>query len=244
MTSRCLVLLLAALLLAGCADSLRPRAVTTERSAPPAPPVTSAPEPSRLEEQLIRIAGELSELQNAVAKLMVSSRQHDDGLANLQRRLSELEIQARGRTSAAPEGFAPPAGGSGPAPLTSATTATAEDLYRAGVERFRAKDLDAAVLVLYDLIVTYPDHPLRERAQFLVADIFYGQKDYRGALAEFDALLAAAPHGSQTSDALLKIGLCHRALGDTALARRAWERLIREFPSSVAARQARILLRG
>jgi tol-pal system protein YbgF len=113
-----------------------------------------------------------------------------------------------------------------------------------GVERFRAKDVDAAVLIFYDLMTTYPDHPLRERAQFLVADIFYGQKDYRGALAEFEALLAAVPGAAQTSEALLKIGLCQRALGDRAEARRTWERVVREFPESVAARQARALLRG
>jgi len=72
----------------------------------------------------------------------------------------------------------------------------------------------------------------------------YGRKDYRGALAEFEALLTAAPAGAQTSDALLKIGLCQRALGDREEARRTWERVVREFPESVAARQARVLLRG
>ena len=85
---------------------------------------------------------------------------------------------------------------------------------------------------------------MRERAQFLAADTLYGRKDYRGALAEFAALLTAAPAGAQTSDALLKIGLCQRALGDREEARRTWERVVREFPESVAARQARVLLRG
>jgi TolA-binding protein len=77
-----------------------------------------------------------------------------------------------------------------------------------------------------------------------VADIFYTQKDYRGALAEFEALLAALPKGAKAPDTLLKIGLCQRALGDGARARRTWERVVREFPSSVAARQARVLLRS
>ncbi len=241
--------LLVGLLLAGCADAMRPREVTVEQSRVPAdserPAAPAAPEPPRLGEQLTRIAGELGELQNAVAKLMVSARQHDDQLANLQRRLSELEAQSRGRTPAAPEGFAPQSAAPlGPAPITSATTATAEDLYRSGVEKFRAKELDGAVLIFYDLIVTHPDHPLRERGQFLVADIFYAQKDYRGALAEFEALLTAVPRGTQTSETLLKVGLCQRALGDPARARRTWERVVREFPDSVAARQARVLLRS
>src|SRR5690242_14366747 len=32
----------------------------------------------------------------------------------------------------------------------------------------------------------YPERPLRESAEYLVADIFYKQKDWRGALAEFE----------------------------------------------------------
>lgn len=238
-----------ALCLAGCAETFRPRAVTVEQPRPPVeaerPAVPVVAEPPRLAEQLARIAGELGELQNAVAKLMAASRQHEDQLSHLQRRLSELESQTRNRSAPVPGGFAPagpPA--APPVPLGSATTAPAEDLYQAGIERFRAKQWDAAVLIFYDLLVTHPDHALRENAQFLVADIFYTQKDYRGALAEFEALLAALPKGGKAPDTLLKIGLCQRALGDGARARRTWERVVREFPTSVAARQARVLLRS
>ena len=118
------------------------------------------------------------------------------------------------------------------------------DLYRAGVEKLQAKDLDAAILSFNDLIVTYPDNSLRESAQFLMADIFYTQKDFRGALAELEALIAAVPRGEKVPDALVKIGLCQKDLGDTALAKRTWERVVRDYPASVAARQARVLLRN
>ncbi len=241
-----LLLVLAALLVIGCAGTVRQGTVTTEPSRPPAEaerlPLIAPVEAPKLAEQMVRVASELSELQNSVAKLMASSRQQEDQLAYLQRRLSALEAQGGGRAASVPGGFAPQA--PAPAPITSSTTTTADDLYRSGLAKFRAKEFDSAVLIFYDLMVTYPDHPLRERAQFLVADIFYTQKDYRGALAEFEALLVAVPRGDRASDALLKVGLCQRALGDGSAARRAWERLVREFPNSVAARQARVLLRG
>jgi TolA-binding protein len=85
---------------------------------------------------------------------------------------------------------------------------------------------------------------LRESAQFLVADIYYTQRDWRGALAEFEALVAAVPRGEKVPDALLKIGLCQRDLGDGTRAKRTWERLVRDHPQSAAARQARALLRN
>ena len=168
---------LAALFLVGCSGTFGQRAVTTEQPQPAVetehPGAPAQPESPKLAEQLTRIAGELSDLQNTVAKLMVSSRQVEDQLTHLQRRLSELEAQNRGRPPVVPGGFAAPAPTQ--APVTTATTAPAEDLYRVGTEKLRAKDLDAALLIFYDLIAAYPDHPLRERAQFLAADTLYGR---------------------------------------------------------------------
>jgi tol-pal system protein YbgF len=256
-------LALVVLFLSACAGAVKPEAtVDAPRPAAPAAPAASPPptatqsgEPARLTEQVSRVAGELSELQNAVAKLIASSRHQEDQLTFLRRRVEELEGQSRGRLPAAPSGFAPappaapaapvaaPAPLPPPAPLASATTTPAAELYREGATRLRAKELDAAILSFYDLIVTYPDHPLRESAQFLVADMFYSQKDLKGALAEFEALIVAVPRGEKVPDALLKIGLCHKGLGDTARARRSFERVVKEHPTSVAARQARLLLR-
>src|SRR5438552_1163853 len=68
--------------------------------------------------------------------------------------------------------------------------------------------------------------------------------ELQNVVAELDALVGAAPSGGKVPDALLKIGLCQRSLGDGALAKRTWERLVRDFPESVAARQARVLLRS
>lgn len=243
------------LALAGCADVAKQQStVESPRPATPATPSSGPGDPNRSSEQVARIASELSELQNAVAKLIAASRAQDDQLTYLRRRLEDLESLTRGRSPTAPSGFAP-AAPSAPAPpgspqpaspplLGSATTTPAADLYRTGVEQLRSQATDAAVLTFYDLIATYPESPLRESAQYLVADVFFGQKDWRGALAEFEALVAAVPRGEKVPDALLKVGLCQKNLGDVARARRTWERVVREHPTSTAARQARALLRS
>jgi TolA-binding protein len=288
----------AACAVAACAT---PAGRAADRTPPPAtsgpaPAVAATPEPPRQADQLARVASELVELQNAVAKLMMNARQHDEQLLFLQRRLAELEGQARARGSA-PPGFAPSA--AVPAPLppppaapmpplpppaalptapppplpraaqpappppTSAAVVArppapapsrpappapsptgADTLYQAGLEKYESGDLDGAVVTLYDVVVNYPGDPARERAQFLVADIFLSQKDYRGAVAEFESLIAAVPSGTRIPDAFLKLGMAQRALGDEARARRSWERLVKDHPNSAAARQARTLLRA
>ena len=243
-------LLLVSVLLAGCAGMAR-QPVEVPQAAPRA---IEAPRPAasdpRLVEQVTRIAAELSELQNAVARLIATSRDQGGQLQALHRRVSELAALSRDGVGPVPRGFAPspkPAA-RGPEPAAgeaSVATATgAQELYQAGLTKFRGGDLDGAVLVFYELIANYPTHPLREGAQFLVGDIFYAQKDLRGALAEFEGLLAAVPTGAKVPDALVKIGLCQRGLGDEATAQKTWERVVKDFPKTTAARQARVLLRG
>ncbi|MBM4434915.1 MAG: tetratricopeptide repeat protein, partial [Chloroflexi bacterium] len=131
------------------------------------------------------------------------------------------------------------------APASPAPAASpADTLYQSGRAKFEAGDLDGAVVTLYEVVASFPDDPARERAQFLVGEIFFSQKDYRGAVAEFESMIAAVRDGSRAPEALLKIGMAERALGDEARARRAWERLVKEYPNSAAARQARTLLRA
>ncbi len=244
-----------ALALTGCGGVAKPSA---EVEAPPRAPANAADQPSRTVEQqrleVNRVAGELAELQNAVAKLIVASRQQEDQLTFLRRRLEELEAQNAGRLpQSVPRGFAPspassaappPAPSSGASLVPSATTTPAAELYRTGTAQLKARNLEAATLSFYDLIVTYPNDPLRESAQFLVADIYFNQKDYRGALAEFEALIDAVPRGERVPDALLKIGQCQRSLGDAGRAKRTWERIVKDYAASAAARQARVLLRN
>ena len=282
-----------AVMLAACAGPTRARVDRPEPTPAAAPPSTPAakpqpaPDPPRQADQLARIASELVELQNAIAKLMMNARQHDDQLLYLQRRLGDLENQMRGRGQAAPTlppsaampAPLPPPPFAGPplvtppattprvaavpsttpapsaAPRTPAppprtpppsagAVSPADDLYREGLAKYQAGDLDGAVVTLYEVVANFPTDPARELAQFLIGEIFFAQKDYRGAVAELEGLIAAAPGGSKVPDALLKIGMAHRSLGDEARARRTWERLVKDYPTSAPARQARTLLKA
>lgn len=253
MLSRTSAVLFLGTLVSGCAGMARqpvemphPAARAAEREAPRAP---VAPD-GRLVEQVTRIAAELSELQNAVARLIATSRDQEGQLQALHRRVSELAAVSRDGVGSTPRGFAPSPKPAGPTAepsgegASSPTATGPQELYQTGLAKFRAGELDAAVLLFYELIANYPTHPLRESAQVLVGDVFYAQKDLRGALAEFEGLLAARPTGPKAPDALLKLGLCQRGLGDEAGAQKTWERLMKEHPNTPAARQARVLLRG
>ncbi len=58
---------------------------------------------------------------------------------------------------------------------------------------------------LVELINQFPDHPLSAKAQFLFADIYYGNGSLDDALANFKLLLEVFPQSDLCPDALLRI---------------------------------------
>ena len=137
----------------------------------------------------------------------------------------------------------PPAPAAPPEPGSAARSAqSAEQLFSAAMANLRAREAGQAVLELTDLIARFPDHKLAPAAQLWIGEAYYQQRDYRQALVELRRVLDGYPKSPQVADALLKSGLCHRALGDRAAARTAWEQVVRDHSSSAAAGQARSLL--
>lgn len=136
----------------------------------------------------------------------------------------------------------PPPSAPKESPGTARSGQSAEQLFRAAMANFRAQELGQAVLELTDLVARFPDHALAPPAQLWIGEAYYRQRDYRQSLVELKRVLDDYPKSPQVADALLKSGLCHRALGDRAAARTAWEQVVREHSSSAAAGQARTLL--
>ncbi|MBI2524580.1 MAG: tetratricopeptide repeat protein [Candidatus Rokubacteria bacterium] len=214
----------------------------TPAATPASPDSSRSTDSPRLAEEIARMTTEFAELQNALARLVEASQRHEDQLRALERRVGEMTVPGAAE-AAVPRGFAPSQVSPAPPSLPSPTTEPAQELYDSGISRMRAGELDAALLLFQDLIANHATHPLRESAQLAAGDILYRQNDPQGALAEFETLLAAVPRGRRTAETLLKIGLCYRKLGKEERARRTWERLTREYPSTAQAREARVLLR-
>jgi tol-pal system protein YbgF len=136
-----------------------------------------------------------------------------------------------------------PAPAAPPEPGRAARSAqSAEQLFSAAMANLRAREPAQAVLELTDLIARFPDHALASSAQLWIGEAYYQQRDYRQSLVELKRVLDGYPKSPQVADALLKTGLCHRALGDGAAARTAWEQVVRDHSGSAAAGQARSLL--
>jgi tol-pal system protein YbgF len=104
--------------------------------------------------------------------------------------------------------------------------------YRAAVDLLKSGKHDEAITALRAFIQHYPHHDYADNAQYWLGEAFYVQKDYARALVEFRATIEQYPRGNKVPDALLKVGYCYQALGQTQKARAVLEQVVTLYPKS------------
>jgi tol-pal system protein YbgF len=262
---RALLCAVAAVALAACASG---RGAQPPQDA--APKITLADVKSTQDAQaqeIARLAGEVKALDAQQAFLVAEIKSLGDQVGKLKSAVDEAESSVRSlrATPVLPESRpapapapaptppvvpAPPAvpapdgRSSGTAPAPASRNAEADRVFAAALARLRAGDDGQAALEFTEFVAQFPGHPQAAAAQNHIGDAYYRQREYRQAMGEFQKTVDGYTQAAQVSEALLKIGLCQRALGDTAGAKASWERIVKQFPKSDAARQARALLAG
>ncbi len=100
---------------------------------------------------------------------------------------------------------------------------------------FRRGEFPAAQTAFAEFIRRYPQSGFRPTAIFWLGNAQYANRDYRGAIANFRAMLAASPDHPRAPEAVLSIANCQIELKDSAAARRTLDELIKAYPQSEAA---------
>ncbi len=198
--------------------------------------------------ELARLSSEVKALDARSAFLGGEAKTASGELARVRTALEESGNALRALRSSVEEWSKPaPAPPPAAAPAPPATLARGPDvspekIYVAAMASFQAEEHGQAVLEWSELTKKFPEHPLASNAQYWIGESYYRQRDFRQALLEFRKVIDGYPKSPQIPEALLKIGLCHRALKDAARAREAWDQLTKEYPGTNAATQARSLL--
>jgi len=263
---RALLCGVAAAALTGCTSG---RGAQTPLDAPPVR-VTLADMKSAQDAQaqeIARLAGDVKAMDAQQAFLVAEIKNLSEQIAKLKLSLSEAEGAMRSlratpvppESRPAPPFVPPPAPALAPVPIPApasrpaapaATTpaappsrnAEADRMFAAALAKLRAGDDGQAALEFTEFVAQFPSHPQAAAAQNHIGEAYYRQGDFRQALGEFQKTVDGYTQAVQVSEALLKIGLCQRSLGDPARAKASWEQVVKQFPKSDAARQARTLL--
>lgn len=116
--------------------------------------------------------------------------------------------------------------------------AAARETYRTALRTLRERRWEDARAQFDHFLRTHPDHPLAANATYWRGEALYALRRYDEALIDFGWVVARFGRGDKAADALLKVALCQRHLGDHAAAERSFRQLREQYPSSDAARIA------
>ncbi len=107
--------------------------------------------------------------------------------------------------------------------------------FEAALATFRRGEFPAAQTAFTEFTKRYPQSGFKSTALFWLGNAQYANRDYRGAITNFRALLAQAPDHPRAAEAVLSIANCQIELKDNAGARRTLDELIKAYPQSEAA---------
>jgi tol-pal system protein YbgF len=111
--------------------------------------------------------------------------------------------------------------------------------FEAALAIFRKGDFPAAQSSFTEFVKRYPQSGFRPTALFWLGNAQYANRDYKGAIGNFRALLTAAPDHPRAAEAVLSIANCQIELKDNAAARRTLDELVKNYPQSEAAGAAK-----
>ncbi|RYY92384.1 MAG: tol-pal system protein YbgF [Comamonadaceae bacterium] len=111
--------------------------------------------------------------------------------------------------------------------------------FEAALAAFRKGEFVAAQTAFTEFARKYPSSGYRATSLFWLGNAQYANRDYRGAIATFRALLQQAPDHPRAPEAVLSIANCQIELKDNASARKTLDDLVKAYPQSEAALAAR-----
>ena len=197
-----------------------------------------------LEAQLRELRGSVEELQNSNELLR---KQQRDLYADLDRRLSALDVAAKGGAGAAANTIGGGAGaGAGPnAPVGTGGTLGAgfqggndQADYARAFDALKAAKYDAAISQFHEFLRAYPQSSLAGNAQYWLGEAYDVTRDYDSAAAAFRAVGEQHPQSGKVADAMLKLGLTQYEQKRLAEARATLNQVVQRYPGSESAKLA------
>ena len=191
---------------------------------------------------ILDLAGQLEALRSELAKsrgqievllhqVEVAEKRQKDLYVDIDTRLRKLEQGAEQHAAAA----ARPPPEAGP-------SEEEKRAYESALNQFKLGNYSAAIDLLGQLLVKYPNGKLAPNAQYWIGMGYSGRRDYRNAIAALLKVIQQWPLDPKAADAMLSIASAQEAMGDVKSAQATLQDVLAKYPGSTAADQARLRL--
>jgi tol-pal system protein YbgF len=116
--------------------------------------------------------------------------------------------------------------------------------YEAALNEFKLGHYPASVTAFQGFITSFPNSPQVPSAQYWIGNAYYAQRDYKNAIAAQEKVLSTWPNSAKAPDAMLNIASCQAETGQSKAARETLQVLLKKYPGTPAADQAKQRLAG
>jgi len=110
--------------------------------------------------------------------------------------------------------------------------------YIEGLSLYQNSDYKQSLEIFQDLIVIDKNHDLSDNCQYWIGEIYYGNKDFRRSIKEFEKVFNFKD-SNKSDDSQYKLGLCYINIGNKSRAKDEFQRLIDLHPNSEYFQKAR-----
>ena len=211
----------------------------------------------QLANDLEAMRAEIRSMRNEVDQLNnsqeASKKQQRDLYTDLDGRLKGLEGRGGVPPTASLSGANPPsapradppaaaaiASGASSAPdPVSAADGTDKGDYQAAFSLLKNSQYDNSIAAFKRFLLTYPQSPLAENAEYWLGEAYYVNHSYPDALASFHQVSQKYPQSRKLADALLKTGYCYFEMKQWSKAREILTQVAAVYPDSSAGRLAK-----
>lgn len=197
---------------------------------------------ARLAELAARMDALETETESLGGRVEVAEHRAGEALSEARSARQEAASQGVGAAGSAAAGM-PLAAQAQQDGLAGENIALSEELaaYKAARAKWSSGDWVACVDRLGEFLQTYPSSAYADDAAYWRADCYFQQGEYKKAILRFDDVVARYPAGNKAPDAIYREGeaLLRLGPGYNTAARKAFERVLSEYPDSDRAAEAK-----
>lgn len=117
--------------------------------------------------------------------------------------------------------------------------AAEKQAYESALNQFKVGNYQLAITGFQAFMAAYTNSQLLPSAQYWIGNAYYAMHDFKSAIAAQQKVVGSWPDNPKAADAMLNIASSQSELGQSAAARDTLRSLVKKYPSSPAAEQAK-----
>jgi tol-pal system protein YbgF len=114
-----------------------------------------------------------------------------------------------------------------------------QQIYKEAMGQYTKGKFEQALRAFQDLLDQYPDSRLAGDSQFMIAESFYGMKEYVDAVSEYDKVIKQYPDSDRVPGAKLKKAFSLFALGKKGQGAMELQQIVQRYPTTKEAQIAK-----